>query len=139
MKKLKRIIQRDPTGCGIACISMLTGREYEEIKQEALKTLEFNGKKTLYTDFKDLKQLLKKYGVKTARRASKFISWEKLPALCVLAINYSERRDTWHWVLYINEKDDKYIFDPKKTTKTEKRRDFGRMRVYKYLTIKKLH
>ena len=70
---MERIIQQDGTGCGIACVAMLVGEEYETVRDQAIKVLPplFNdgfgkrrgGKYSLRTCDYHLHELLGRYGL----------------------------------------------------------------------------
>jgi len=70
---MERIIQQDGTGCGLACVAMLVGEEYETVRDQAIKVLPplFNdgfGKRrgrgySLRTCTWHLHELLRPYGL----------------------------------------------------------------------------
>ena len=135
-KPLKRIIQEDSSGCGLACIAMLAKTSYKNVKKIALKKLEFSPSGPFYTDTNDLRKLAKHFGIELGQKRVPVKCLDRLPKLAILAINYQKRKNTWHWVLYVKEENDKFVYDPKKTIKTEKRRDFGRMKPRWYVLVK---
>jgi len=47
--EIKRILQEDATGCGLACVAMIAGKKYAEVKKLALANKYFENKKTFYT------------------------------------------------------------------------------------------
>ena len=36
---MQRVIQQDGTGCGLACVAMLVGEEYETVRDQAINVL----------------------------------------------------------------------------------------------------
>jgi ABC-type bacteriocin/lantibiotic exporter with double-glycine peptidase domain len=124
---VKRIIQENPTGCGIACVAMLAGLSYEKVIKVAHGLFGWpKSQRTFYTSSAQLGELLETFGVESQRgRAVR--SWESLPNRAIAGINYNTKKNTWHWVVFIRNGDRQYVLDPK--SKRERRRDFGRMRL----------
>ncbi len=90
-----------------------------------------------YTGTKDIRELGGHFNNKVGKRRRKFKSFDALPDTAILAINYKEKSDTWHWVVYIRTANDEFIYDPRKEIKTDKRRDFGRFKASWYLCVNK--
>jgi ABC-type bacteriocin/lantibiotic exporter with double-glycine peptidase domain len=124
---VRRVIQQDSTGCGIACIAMLAGQTYEQVRKLALSVTAFEEGGPFYTCTKDLVSLGAQYNLKIGIRRRKFKNYDALPDKAILAINYKEETDTWHWVLFHRTADDQYVLDPMKSIKNEKRKDLGRI------------
>lgn len=133
---MKRVRQRDPTGCGLACIAMLSGDKYESVKDVAINELGWEESGTFYTGTRDLRELGRYFGIELGKRRRLFKNFNALPDTAILAINYKEQTDTWHWCLYRRIKDDQFVNDPSQSIKTNKRRDFGRMKVKWFLPIR---
>lgn len=133
--KIKRVIQEDSTGCGIACVAMVAGISYAEAKQ-----LTVNNKilkksvKNFYTTTKDLVNILKSIGIEPSK-GRKVRYWSSINNISIVAINFLETTDTWHWVVFIPDADTGYVLDPSKRIKAEKRIDFSRMRLRSYIPI----
>ncbi|WP_137170134.1 cysteine peptidase family C39 domain-containing protein [Marinomonas sp. FW-1] len=54
---MKRVIQEDSSGCGIACIAMLTDTKYSIVKEVAIDILNLDEYYGLYTSASNLKNL----------------------------------------------------------------------------------
>lgn len=132
---IRRVKQDDRTGCGIACIAIITGESYERIRSLAINELRFSEDGPFYTQVSHLKILASKFGIELPQRIRKFKNWESLPDVAIVAINYCKESHTWHWVVYRREKDSQYVIDPKKSVKSNKRTDFGRMKPKWFLPV----
>lgn len=131
---IRREVQVDSTGCGIACVAMLTGKSYEYIKQVGLENDIFSTKKAFYTDTADIVKMLKILGIHS-ERGRKVSNWDTIKSISIVGINYRESSDTWHWVVYIPNEEEKYVLDPNKKIKTDKRTDFSRMKLRSYIPV----
>lgn len=123
---MHRIVQEDPTGCGLACVAMLSNTTYKKVRKAALEIDLLKGR-TLYTSAKDLHNLAKKFDLSLGQRRRKFKSFDALPDTAILAINYRPKTGSWHWVVYHRNSKDEYVIDPMRTVKTDKRKDFKRL------------
>lgn len=134
MSSIRRVIQKDGTGCGLACAAMLGGTSYLRAKTLAVRLGISSDRPPYYTSAGQLSLLLRNLGLRPSkgRRLSK---WESLQGLSVVGINYREKDDTWHWVVYVPSADGGYVLDPKKSVKTARRTDFGRMIPRSYIPI----
>ena len=108
---MRRVIQEDTTGCGLACIAMLSGRSYKEVRNLALKELGFEDNGEFYTGTSHLVSLGQEFDLKIGKRRRKFKSFDLLPNKVILAINYKEKSDTWHWVVFHRTNKEQYILD----------------------------
>lgn len=134
--EIERVIQEDPTGCGIACIAMLVKEPYSYVKKILLKNYFFENSNVFYTNSSDLRIGMEIFGIKSKKaRAIKY--WSTIKDLSIVAINYSEKSNTWHWVIYVPDNVGKYdyVIDPKKSIKTLKRTDFKKMKLKLYIPI----
>lgn len=132
---MRRIKQGDPTGCGLACIAMLTDTNYNSVRELAVGQLGFDDSGTFYTGTKELRELGRNFNIELGRRMRKFKNFQELPETAILAINYKEDSDTWHWVVYRRTSNDEFVYDPKKNIKSNKRRDFGRIKAKWFLPV----
>ncbi|HAV2807924.1 cysteine peptidase family C39 domain-containing protein [Acinetobacter baumannii] len=131
---IKRIIQEDSTGCGIACVAMVAGLTYNEAKQIALDNQILKSKKNFYTRSNDVANFLNFLGIKS-QNSRKVCHWESIKTLSIVAINYREATDNWHWVVYIPNENKGFVLDPNKKIKNEIRVDFSRMKLRSYIPI----
>lgn len=133
MIKVRRVRQEHSTSCGIACVAMITGIPYRKVLAIAKEQIRWRRDNSFYTNYVDLKVLLSFFNVKYGYgRMVKH--WDSVSDLAIVAINYSEKYNNWHWVVFCRENHSQYVLDPK--SKTEKRTDFSRMRLRSYLPIK---
>ncbi len=129
---MKHIIQKDDTGCGIACIAMIAGTTYKKIKVQFIKHKEAkkkNVKGEFYTKIGELADLAEMYNITLSRRITKFKDWDSIPDKAILKINYQKatkpRYECWHWVVYRNTAKERYVLDP--ATTNPKRKDLKRI------------
>lgn len=132
---MRRVKQEDPTGCGLACIAMLADSTYAHVKNLAIEQLGFDNSGTLYTGTKHLRDLANNFKIGLGKKRRKFKAFNDLPEIAILAINYKEESNTWHWVVYRRTSNDEFVYDPKKKIKSNKRRDFGRIKPKWFLPI----
>jgi len=133
---MKRVRQRDPTGCGLACIAMVAGINYEKVRAIGVNELGWDETGEFYTGTRDLGELGRHFGIEVGKRRRPFKNFKALPNIAILAVNYKKQTDTWHWCLYRGIKDDQFVYDPSQSIKTNKRRDFGRIKVKWFLPIR---
>ncbi|MES2580680.1 MAG: cysteine peptidase family C39 domain-containing protein [Pseudomonadota bacterium] len=125
---MKRIKQEHNTGCGIACVAMLSEMTYSKAMQKARKKFSWEStKRSFYTDSSQLKELLDELKVNTDRYRL-VRNWSSLPDTAIIAINYREKSNNWHWVVFKRENDIEYVLDP--LSKRDLRKDFSRMRLH---------
>ena len=132
--EIKRILQEDATGCGLACIAMIVGETYADVKKVALENEILEEKRTFYTKGKHLITLLDYFNFK-AKRGRKVNNWSSIQSVSIVAINYRENIDSWHWVVYVPDENKGYVLDPHKKIKNDKRIDFSRMRLRSYIPV----
>lgn len=132
-KLIKKIMQEHRTGCGIACVSMLAGVTYSETISVAYDVLGWEkSQRTFYTTSSQLYKLLLSFNI-LSKKSRTAHEWASLPAIAIAAINFNERTNNWHWVIFLRELGDAYVIDPR--SKHEVRRDFGRMQLRSYIPI----
>jgi len=115
--KIRHVFQPDDTGCGIACTAMLTGKTYQEVKQQmiSIKVFRFNAQ-DWGTSFKDIKLILSKNNIHTMPKR-KFRRWCHIPAkIAIVSTSHSKKGD-WHWVVFVRDSIGHYIYDPGKRRK----------------------
>ena len=132
---MRRVKQGDPTGCGLACIAMLAGSDYNTVRELAIKELGFEDSGAFYTGTNHLRYLSDSFNIELGKKRRQFKSFEALPEIAILAINYKEDSDTWHWVVYRRTINDEFVYDPRKNIKANKRRDFGRIKAKWFLPV----
>jgi len=83
----------------------------------------------------DLITLLDYFDFK-AKRGRKVNHWSSIQCVSIVAINFRESSNCWHWVVYVPDENQGYVLDPHKKIKNDKRVDFSRMRLRSYMPIK---
>lgn len=127
---MKPVIQRDPTGCGIASVAALAGVSYARAKSAARALGIDVGDPRLWSEKRHVRALLRRFGVRTAAGETPFRAWRALPDLALLAIKWHREKGKpcWHWVVFVREGERACVLDPKKSLRTNVRTDFGRIR-----------
>lgn len=127
---MKSVVQQEKTGCGIASVAALAGVSYTQAKAQANKLGIFAEDSKLWSDTEYMQVLLARFGISASNKEQKFVSWQDLPDLALLAIKWHREKGKpfWHWVVFVREKELTYVLDSKKALKKNKRTDFGRMK-----------
>ncbi|NRB38353.1 MAG: hypothetical protein HRU20_07770 [Pseudomonadales bacterium] len=124
---MKRVVQQDDTGCGLACVAMLAGKSYRSVKKVAIDKYDLECDGHLYTGTTALVNLGREYGVDIGVKRRKFKGFENLPDRAILAINYREKDGNWHWVVFQRKNGQEFVLDPKVSIKKDKRTDLSRI------------
>ncbi len=134
---MKLVIQNDATGCGFACVAMLAGTTYKNVRTIANQNRIFVNDQKLWSETKYIRKLLTHFGIKTSRSERPFQNWNQLPSCALLAIKWHQVQGVpfWHWAIFIRDKSESYILDPKSSLKKNKRTDFGRIKPKWYIEI----
>lgn len=108
--KLRFVRQEEnlSSGCGPACVAMVTGVSW----RRAAQTM-WPGKTRGYaSEYKDIKRTLTKLGANFAPKATKITSFGQIKTLSIVACKWREVRDEhhWHWIVF-NPKSG-FVFDP---------------------------
>ncbi len=133
------IVQEETTGCGLACIAMLTGSSYGQIKKTASSLGIHVDDPRLWSDTAYMRTLLRHYHLLPSLQEIPFRTWSTLPSLALLAIKWhlQAQRPSWHWVVYHSNHGDAVVLDPKKGLRNNRRTDFGRMKPKWYITVQR--
>ena len=125
----KIVIQEEPTGCGIACVAMIAGKSYGEVKQLANTQGIFAEDEALYTSTTYVRKLLSDYDIEVSEIEHAFDSWENMPEKALLATKYriEEGCPRWHWSIYVANPPS--ILDPAAYLDTNIRTDFSDIQV----------
>lgn len=135
---MKPVIQEDISGCGIASAAALACVDYKTMKRIAAKLGVFPEDVALWSSTEPMRKLLSSVGLKISRTPKPFIDWDSLPSPALLAIKWRIERHgpAWHWVVFVRKAKDFYVLDPKRSLKTNTRRDFGRMKPKWFIEVK---
>jgi ABC-type bacteriocin/lantibiotic exporter with double-glycine peptidase domain len=105
---LRRVKQRqfEKGDCGVACVAMIIGKPYEEVKR-AFRERGLVSDGEYFTCHKDLIAVLEGFGCTVKRR--KFSSWRSVRFPAIVKVNV-RAGNYWHWVVLAG---DRRILDPK--------------------------
>jgi len=135
---MKPVVQQDRTGCGIASVAAVVGKSYATVKKAAVSLGIDVGDPRLWSDTRYVRQLLALFGVAASKKEQPFTSWSELPACALLAIKWREEKNgaAWHWVVFVREEKRRYVLDPKRALRTNRRTDFGRMKPKWFIALR---
>jgi hypothetical protein len=134
---MKPVVQLERTGCGIASVAAIVGLSYPRAKSVANSMGIFAQDMSLWSDTSHVRKLLGYFGIRTSSREIPFHSWEVLPDLALLSIKWHRKRcrPYWHWVVFFRENGQSCVLDSKKSLRTNRRTDFGRMKPKWYISV----
>lgn len=134
---MKPVVQQEQTGCGIASVAALAGVSYKRAKGEANRLGIHADDPELWSDTGYVRRLVAAFGITASNKEHKFVSWNKLPDLALLATKWHLEHGTpfWHWAVFVREDKQSYVLDPNKALKSNKRTDFGRIKPKWFITI----
>jgi ABC-type bacteriocin/lantibiotic exporter with double-glycine peptidase domain len=134
---MKPVVQLERTGCGIASVAAIAGLSYPKTKSIANSLGIYAHDERLWSKTVHVRKLLKHLGIKSGPREIPFRSWESLPDLALLSIKWhlEKRRPYWHWVVFVRENGRPCVLDPKKSLRSNRRTDFGRMKPKWYIPV----
>ncbi|MEO6002978.1 MAG: hypothetical protein ABIZ04_13440 [Opitutus sp.] len=126
---MKPVIQRDRTGCAIASVAALTHQSYPAVKKAATELGIAVADPRLWSTTAPMRRLLDHYGLANTN-PRKFASWALLPTRALLAIKWHEESTgaAWHWVVFARDATGSYVLDSKKSLRSHRRTDFGRIK-----------
>lgn len=105
--KIHHICQENKSsGCGPACIAMIVGRDYDEVR-EIMFPSQTRG---LWTGYADLRKALVKFGAKPIGKAVRAARFEAADEICIFAVKKSSDKERWHWVVY--DPTARLVYDP---------------------------
>lgn len=128
---MKLVTQEDRTGCAFAAVAMSGGTTYQKVKKAAAHYYGISvDDSRLWSETSHVRTLLKHYGITGTRKEVSFVSWEKLPALALLAVKWHRERThcRWHWVVFWQSPFGPVVLDPNTSLQTNIRKDFGRLK-----------
>lgn len=126
---IQTVVQQHESGCGLACVAMLSGRSYAAVRQRAAQLGIVAEDERLWSQTDYVRCLLADCGVAIAAEEQPFVSWDHLPDLALLAIKYRriEGRPFWHWVVFCRRHGQPLVLDPAAYLDCNERRDFDAM------------
>lgn len=135
---MKRVVQEEITGCAIASAAAIAGMTYAETKKIANSMGIYAEDSKLWSETTYMYNLLKKLGIEAVNNESAFNNWESLPDVALLSTKWHMEKGKayWHWAVFVREDSGSYILDSKKSLKTNKRTDFGRIKPKWFIEVK---
>ena len=135
---MRPVVQLDRTGCGIASVAAVAGVSYRRAQRAAKRLGIFAADQRLWSETGSVRRLLRHYRIHAARTEARFVSWEALPDLALLAVKWRtvNGRAFWHWVVFRRGPHGPLVLDSKHSLRTNTRTDFGRMRPKWFIAVK---
>jgi hypothetical protein len=134
---MRPVVQKEPTGCGLAAVAAIAGVSYAKAKRTAASMGIHAADSKLWSDSAYVRRLLRRFGSRAVSGTRRFSSWRSLPPLALLAIKWRRKGRTafWHWVVFVREGGREYVLDSKQSLKSHRRTDFGRMQPKWFLPL----
>jgi len=99
--RVRRVLQDDATGCGVACLAMVANVHYPVARAvfDKLGMPARRPKRPYASNFKDLRKALGELGI--ANSMERWPGWEHFSGVGIIAVNASPGRykGNWHWVV----------------------------------------
>lgn len=124
---LRRIIQQDRNGCGLACVAMLAGISYRQACAIAEQRGWYVDIRRNGTPTHRLRKLLLDCGVRT-NPAVRTNRWERFSDLAIVATRA-------HWVVFERKAVGERVFDSNARLKTGIRTDLSRIRPVFFIEV----
>ncbi len=136
-RKMKPVIQKEKTGCGIASVANILGKTYSEMKEIANEMGIYASDKSLWSDTQHVRRMLSASGIKTSDKELPFISWDVLPDLALLSIKHHKKggKDFWHWVVFKRVEGRPLVLDSASYLTENIRTDFNEMHPTWYIEV----
>src|SRR5262249_24597680 len=129
--QMKLINQEDITGCGVACLAMVSGTSYAQAKQAIFKN---RMPKKLYTFWPQLRRGMDRLGVGYEDRVHRTAKLTSIKRRAIVGCGEGPRTIDSHWVVY--DPRTRLVYDPWRTYKSPvPASDFERP-VYSYLHVR---
>lgn len=134
---LSRVIQEEPTGCGIAAVACILGKTYPQMRATANAMGIHAADKSLWSDTNYVRRMLAGSGATTSEQQLSFTSWDALPDLALLPIKHHEQEGKayWHWVAFTRANDQPQVLDSASYLVSNIRTDFADMHPQWFITV----
>lgn len=110
MKNIRLIKQEDDTGCGIACVAMITSKSYNAVKSKLVYLEGWSASRNnYYTTAKQLNKLLNALSIKSKIVYSS--SWTDIEGTAIVGVN-RDSKGYFHWIITIKDSSRFLIIDP---------------------------
>ena len=115
MKEIKYIKQEDDSGCGLACLAMLTGMSYNEVKKRLKLKIFSKESNEFYTNFHQTIRCAKILGLSLNSR-KRNTEWKSIETNAIVSTDYTKGKTKyWHWVVFVRNKNGWFVYDPHET------------------------
>lgn len=127
---MKPIIQEESTGCAIASTALLAGVSYKKAKEVANGLGIYADDTALWSETNYIRKLLLHFKIESDKKETPFTNWSSLPDYALLSIKWriEKEKPFWHWVVFVRENNEQFIYDSSTRLKTNIRKDFGRIK-----------
>ena len=106
---MKRVVQVDDKGCGIACIAMLADISYKKVRKRI-----FGKRRVVPTNTKAIRKALRKFGITSSKkliRSTRAQHYTNLQQDALLRVKLPKRdAPNWHWIVWDARR--QRFFDP---------------------------
>ncbi|MGO1070010.1 hypothetical protein [Lysobacter sp. CA199] len=144
---IRRQLQQDRSGCGLACVAMLAGIGYAQARNLARalgigpKPYRYrvgaglrNAREGYLTNARQLQRMLRLLGPRTGDERA-VTGWDECDGDGIVAINHDPIDDRWHWVVFLRQNTGAWVLDPNPRVRSDRRTDFGRMRPARFIPV----
>jgi hypothetical protein len=137
-RKIKPVIQKEKTGCGIASVANILGKTYSEMNEVANEMGIYASDKSLWSETQHVRRMLSASGIETSDEELPFVSWDVLPDLALLSIKYHQEvgENFWHWVVFKRVEGRPFVLDSASYLLKNIRTDFNEMHPKWYIEVK---
>lgn len=97
--RIKKVMQRDRFGCGVACAAMIAAKPYAHARSVFTEHGLGARKRPFATNFSQLRRCLGHMGINSELR--RWSSWDAMDDLGIVAVSSSlgSANRNWHWVV----------------------------------------
>jgi len=97
--RIKKIMQRDRFGCGVACAAMIAAKPYAHARSVFTEDGLGAKKRPFATNFSQLRRCLELMGIDWELR--RWSRWDAIDGLGIVAVSTSlgSANRNWHWVV----------------------------------------
>lgn len=97
--RIKKIMQHDRFGCGVACAAMIAAKSYSDARSVFTERGLEAKKRPFATNFSELRSCLDLMGINSELR--RWASWDAIDGLGIVAVSTSLglANRNWHWVV----------------------------------------
>lgn len=97
--RIKKVMQHDRFGCGIACAAMISATSYSDARNVFTERGLGRKQRPFATNFSELRRCMELLGINTELR--RWSSWEAIDGLGIVAVSTSlgPGYRNWHWVV----------------------------------------